>query len=384
MIGSNSSPPELLLTHTLMNNEIPRLLGVLADERDQLLSSWRREVRQLPGAAGLDVPTLNDQVPQLLDTLLEALRAGHQISETNAISTEHGLLRWQVGFDITEVLAEYNILRRCLYDTIELNQISYVGTSRQIIDSVFEDAVAKAVKAFEMMMTIELQHRNDEHLAFILHDLRTPLEAMSLATTLLDRSLSDSRSSGVISALSVMRGNISRLSARVRHVLSAATGFGKSFSPQFGFLNLRSEVERVVRDLEPLATSASTEVSNNIDAQVAVFSEELLLGQIIQNLLSNAIKFTSGGRIEIGAEYTDDREWIQCWVRDSGTGIPPDQITKVFERFETSGVGEEKGVGLGLAIVKEIVELHKGQIRVHSEVGRGSTFTFVLPCKEFR
>jgi two-component system, OmpR family, phosphate regulon sensor histidine kinase PhoR len=281
------------------------------------------------------------------------------------------------------VVAEYNILRQCLQDAAEQERITLSGKPLHIINDIFDDAIGKAVKAFETMMTIELQHRHDEHLAFVLHDLRTPLEALSLATTLIERSLSDDKwNSAINSALSVLRGNINRLTLRVRSVLSTASGLDKSFHPKFGLLNLHEQVEKVVRDLEPLAASAGTTVRNQIDDQIELYSDEVLMAQIFENLLSNALKFTSQGSIEIGAREISD-EQIECWVKDSGQGIPPAQIERVFERFETGSEPEQSGMGLGLAIVKEIVELHKGEIRVESEVGKGSTFWFVLPRKEF-
>jgi signal transduction histidine kinase len=365
------------------NQNLIRLVALIRDQRDDLLARWRQQVRLLPGAADLDTPTINDQVPELLDSLADSLQPMSEPAETKAISTEHGLLRWQAGFDVTEVVAEYNILRQCLQDAAEHDGITLSGKSLHIINNIFDDAIGKAVKAFETMMTIELQHRHDEHLAFVLHDLRTPLEALSLATTLLERSLpDDKRNSSINSALSVLRGNINRLTLRVRHVLSTAAGLGKSFHAEFRLLNLRPQVEKVVRDLGPLAASAGTIVRIQIDDQLQVYSDETLIAQIFENLLSNALKFTSQGTIEVGArEISDDQ--IECWVKDSGQGIPADQIDRVFERFETGSEPEQSGMGLGLAIVKEIIELHKSEIRVESEIGKGSTFTFVLPRTEF-
>jgi signal transduction histidine kinase len=209
------------------------------------------------------------------------------------------------------------------------------------------------------------------------------LEALSLATTLLERSLpDDQRTPSISAALSVLRGNINRLSQRVRHVLSTATSLGKSFRPEFGLLNLRAQVQKVIRDLEPLATSAGTTVRNQIDDQLEVYSDEILLAQIFENLLSNALKFTPLGTIEIGAKETIDGQTVECWVKDSGQGIPAAQIDKVFDRFETNSEPPQSGMGLGLAIVKEIIELHKGEIWAQSEVGKGSTFTFTLPRRE--
>src|ERR1044072_791827 len=306
----------------MANQNVSLLVTLIRTQHEVLLARWREQVRQLPGAAGLDAPTINNEVPQLLDKLAEALGTGDG-AETNAISAEHGLLRWQAGFDVTEVVAEYNILRQCLQDAAERNGIFLAGKTLHVINQVFDDAIGKAVKAFETMMTIQLQHRHDEHLAFLLHDLRTPLEALSLATTLLERSLPvDNRNSGIDSALSVLRGNINRLSQRVRLVLSTASGIGKSFHPQLTLLNLHAQVDNVVRDLEPLARSAGTMVENQVDDQFEVYSDEILLAQIFENLLSNALKFTSQGIIEIGAREASDGQFVECWVKDSGPGHP--------------------------------------------------------------
>jgi signal transduction histidine kinase len=135
----------------------------------------------------------------------------------------------------------------------------------------------------------------------------------------------------------------------------------------------------MICDFGPLAASAGTEVRNLVPADIEIYSDAKLLTQIIQNLLSNALKFTSQGDVQIGARKVDVDGTVECWVKDSGTGIPSDRLEKIFERFETAADPEKRGIGLGLAIVKEIVELHKGEIRVASEVGQGSTFTFVIP-----
>jgi two-component system phosphate regulon sensor histidine kinase PhoR len=362
-----------------------RLAALIRNGREALLATWRQEVRCLPGAENLDTPTINDQVPQLLNSLAGALTRASESTDpqTDAISAEHGLLRWQAGFDVTEVVAEYNILRCCLQGAAESDGIILSGKALRIVNSIFDEAVGRAVKAFETMMTIELQHRHDEHIAFILHDLRTPLEALSLATTLLERSLrGETRSDGVNSALSVLRGNISRLSERVRQVLGGGIGLGRTFQAEFTFVNLRGQVDVVIHDMSPLATSAGTDVSNDVPADIEIYSDARLLSQIIQNLLSNALKFTSQGTVQIGAGKVSDDGTVECWVKDSGEGIAPDRLGKVFERFETDSEPERRGIGLGLAIVKEIVELHKGEIRVESEVGKGSTFTFVIPGLE--
>jgi two-component system, OmpR family, phosphate regulon sensor histidine kinase PhoR len=363
------------------DENLQRLASLILDKRDALLAIWRREVRKLPGAEDLDAPTINDEVPQLLESLAKELIRGSEEpnAQVSATSAEHGLLRWQAGFDITEVVAEYNILRCCVQELAERDGLSLSGKAARIVNTVFDEAVGQAVKAFETMMTIELRHRHEEHIAFVLHDLRTPLEALSLATTLLDRTIEPSvRDLNIDSALSVLRGNIDRIDDRVRTVLKTAKGIGRSYQPEFTMLNLWEQVERLTRDLAPIAEVERTKIINDVPKTLEIYSDPRLIAQILQNLVSNALKFTSHGAIKIGARKEDDGS-VTCWVSDTGKGIAPEVIERIFDRFETDALPERRGIGLGLAIVKEIVELHRGEVNVQSELGKGSVFTFVLP-----
>jgi two-component system, OmpR family, phosphate regulon sensor histidine kinase PhoR len=372
---------KVALAKHMPKENLQRLAALINDRRDELLADWRTQVKRLPGAADLDAPTINDEVPQLLDSLAEDLVRGSEEAdaEVKATSAEHGLLRWQAGFDVTEVVAEYNILRICLQELAERNGLMLDGKAARIVNTVFDEAVGRAVKAFETMMTIELRHRHEEHITFVLHDLRTPLEALSLATTLLDRSLeSDAKNLPVKSALSVLRRNIDRLNERIRNVLQGTKGLGQTFEPQFTMLNLRKQVEEMIHDLGPIAELSQTKITNEVPADVEVHSETRLLDQVIQNLLSNAVKFTPQGTVIVGARPEQD-ESVTCWVTDTGKGIAADALDKIFERFETEGSPEQRGIGLGLAIVKEIVELHGGEISVESQIGKGSTFKFRIP-----
>jgi signal transduction histidine kinase len=300
-------------------------------------------------------------------------------AKVKTVSAEHGLLRWQAGFEVTEVVAEYNILRCCLQELAERNGLMLFGEAARIVNTVFDEAVGRAIKAFQTMMTIELQHRHEEHMAFLLHDVRTPLDAVSLATTLLERTLqSPARSVTVESALSVLRGNIDRLSYHIRNVLQGAKGIGRTFEPRFTTLNLRQQVEQMIHDLAPIAELSQTKITNLVPIEVRIYSDARLLEKVIQNLLSNAVKFTPKGTIVVKGETEADGS-VTCSVTDTGEGIAADALDKIFERFETSGSQTQQGIGLGLPIVKEIVELHGGEIIVESQIGKGSTFKFRIP-----
>ncbi|SDD17844.1 Signal transduction histidine kinase [Paenibacillus sp. UNCCL117] len=113
-----------------------------------------------------------------------------------------------------------------------------------------------------------------------------------------------------------------------------------------------------------------------------VLADENRLRQIMYNLLENGLKFTDSGFVRISA--SEQAGELIVTVTDTGRGIAPEQLARVFEPFETSSadVGDRSGIGLGLSITKQLVELQGGRIQVHSELGRGTTFTFNLPIAE--
>jgi signal transduction histidine kinase len=94
----------------------------------------------------------------------------------------HGIQRFDDGFDIEEVVSEYNILRNCVYNLAEENGIELRGRARQVVDRCFDGSIGAAVKAFAESQAHAVQRRRVEHLAFIAHDLRTPLSAIALAS----------------------------------------------------------------------------------------------------------------------------------------------------------------------------------------------------------
>jgi two-component system phosphate regulon sensor histidine kinase PhoR len=106
------------------------------------------------------------------------------------------------------------------------------------------------------------------------------------------------------------------------------------------------------------------------------------LSEILQNLLDNAVQYTpEGGQIAVRASA--EAPWVRIAVADTGIGIPSDQRQRIFERFyrvDAARSREAGGTGLGLSIARHLAEAHGGRIEVESEVGRGSTFTLVLPA----
>src|SRR5207237_5635271 len=128
----------------------------------------------------------------------------------------HGGLRLRAGFDIVEVVAEYNILRELLSNIAERQNVDTTGDPNRILNRVVERAVALAVDSYAKEKALEFQQRREEHLSFLIHDLKTPLSAIHAAGRILDTSLKDeARTDRVGTMIDIVRRNALRLNALV-------------------------------------------------------------------------------------------------------------------------------------------------------------------------
>lgn len=365
-------------------NTLDRLAVLLLDERDSILAQWRAQVRGLNSAKHLDLPTLNDHMPVWIAELASALRkVAIETSEDApavAVPLAHGVQRFEDGFDIEEVVAEYNILRDCVNDLAERQDLDVRGTARRLLNRVFDDAIAGAVKAFAESQARDVQRRRAEHLAFVAHDLRTPLSAITFSAHILQQRLPASAGDPETARLVKILGrNAKQLDALVNQVLKENTQLLTEIGVKVErrTFDLWPVVETLIQDLQPLAEKSATRIVNQVPDDLEVRADANLLRRIFQNLVSNAITYTPGGEVTIGARECPRDEPIECWVTDNGAGIPRERIGKVFDALETDP--ERQGIGLGLAIVKTFVEAHDGIVTVESVEGQGSTFRFTLP-----
>jgi signal transduction histidine kinase len=359
------------------------LATLIRAERDTLLAQWRQEVRQLSVAHNLDVPTLNDHVPDLLDELADELEAyvdESMIGELKKNSVIHGLDRLRLGFDVEEVVGEYNALRGVIQDLIERHDLSLRGPVNRTINRVIDMSIGLAVKTYAAQKALEIQQRREEHLAFVAHDLRTPLSAIAIAAKLLERTVPDViKDERAATLLETMHRNVGRLNSLVVKVMQEESNLKAKVNEKVERreVKLGELVEALLNDLRPLAAASSLTLRNEVPAELTAFVDADMLTLIFQNLISNAIDYTPNGEVVIGARKIEESAAVECWVSDNGAGIPADRLEKVFDKLE-SDPDKKSGMGLGLAIVKQFVEAHGGQVAVESEVDKGSTFRFTI------
>ena len=207
---------------------LTNLADVIASEQKTVLADWRRQVRELPSAKHLDTPTLNDHIPAFLDELAVAFRRalGASISDQliEATPPEHGRQRFVDGFDIGEVVAEYNILRGCIHDLAERHGLGLFGRAFHILNRVFDGAIGLAVQTFAARQALEVQRRREEYLAFVAHDLRTPLNAIGLSAKVLElKFIRPETDPASVKLLKSLQRNVRQISTLVDKVLKEST-----------------------------------------------------------------------------------------------------------------------------------------------------------------
>jgi chemotaxis family two-component system sensor kinase Cph1 len=229
-----------------------------------------------------------------------------------------------------------------------------------------------------------------EHvLSVVSHDLRTPLNAVqlglgSMRRRLRDAAVPDSLKQSFTQSLSRIDSSCKRMSELIEDMLSVAKIDAGRFEVQREPVRVESLLREAQDMLEPLASSRAINLRVvNQDPSCAIECEPRRIMQVIANLVGNALKFTPE-RGEVTIELVRTGKEAVFAVRDTGPGIPPEELPYVFDRFWQASRTARHGAGLGLAIVKGIVEAHGGRVWVESVVGEGSTFWFSLPDRPSR
>jgi signal transduction histidine kinase len=244
--------------------------------------------------------------------------------------------------------------------------------------------ISASVQNMRISVLEEMDRLKTEFFANISHEFRTPI---TLTLGPLEQLLSGRRGElpgWVRERLEVMQRNQQRLLELINQILDLA-------KLEAGRMELRCApmrdvnrfVEQRAEQFRPVAEPRGVELRLELDDRLGgadLYVDAAELDRLVVNLLSNAVKFTHEGWIEVKTERT--QEALRLAVADSGVGITADELPHIFDRFRQAGGGatrEYAGTGIGLALVKEIATLHGGEVTVHSQQGRGSTFRVTLP-----
>ena len=218
----------------------------------------------------------------------------------------------------------------------------------------------------------------DDVLAVVAHDLRNPLNTVTMAISLM---LENTPVENVQERrqVEIVRRAADRMNRMIQDLLDVkrmeSGRLGIDAQPE----SPASLVNDTIEMLRPIATGSTVALESDVSEDLLpVLADSARIQQVLSNLVGNAVKFTPrDGRVVVCAEPIDGG--VRFGVKDTGPGIPPDQLPHIFGQFWQAMPSDRRGIGLGLAIAKGIVEAHGGMIWVESQVGSGSNFYFTLP-----
>lgn len=230
----------------------------------------------------------------------------------------------------------------------------------------------------DMSLAVSLEQDKSAFLAALSHELKTPLNVILGFTDVLLAEVEGPLTDEARECLSTVRDSGTHLKALIKDILDLSALESGEMTLARSMTNVFVVANNVVNEHQLAAKEKNIALEITGDAAVA-YADPLRVRQVVSNLVSNAVKFTQEGRVEVHVEPRS--EGAALVVSDTGPGIALGDQTAVFEDF--SQVGDLKargaGTGLGLAITRRLVRMHGGSITLQSELGKGATFTIILP-----
>jgi signal transduction histidine kinase len=360
-----------------MDNVI-HLSRLLADRRAEILERWTQRIGREHVDKDLSRGELWDHLPNFFDEVLAVLRTGESsgpeavATNDSAASVEHGTQRLRVGFDLAEVIREYEILTECILDEVEAVGGSVSTRAFRHVQALLNAGRTQATSAYIGRRDAEMARATSQHVAFIAHELRSPLMSASLALTALRKK---ERSEDQW-ALDVLTRNLTALRELIDQVLMADRLAGPLHLRRESF-DLRELLEQVIAEARLAALRRDVKIASPVSDTLPFSGDQRLLRSAIGNILGNAVKFThEGSVISVRARRHDCGITIE--VEDGCGGLPQGNPTDLFEPFVQRGENRT-GFGLGLAIVKQAIEAHAGHVSVRNLPGKGCVFILEMP-----
>ena len=346
-------------------------------------ADWREVImRSLPFEAGrgsvLGRTVLERKPVQVSDVLADPDYSAHEVQRTAGFRTSFGVPLLREGNPIGAIMLMRLAVRPFTDEQIDL-ATTFADQAVIAIENVrlFDEIQDKSRQLAEAS-----QHKS-QFLANMSHELRTPLNAIIGVTEMLRED---------VEALKQDTEPLDRVLGAGRHLLALINDILDLSKIEAGRMELALSsfalaplIADVIKTIEPLAAKNGNQVAVHCDAAIGtIHADQMRLRQALLNLMSNANKFTERGTITVDArqEQVNGRDWVTLAVTDTGIGMTPEQMSKLFQEFsQASSTTASKygGTGLGLVISRRFCQMMGGDITVASEPGKGSVFTVRLP-----
>jgi signal transduction histidine kinase len=377
---------------------VMRLSEFIRQHVDRIVDEWEQFAKTItPAAINMDRIALRDHAKAILlaaaRDMTTAQTASEQLAKAKGEGPEktpsldeagasHGELRHTVGFDLVQMTSEFRHLRACVIrmwvSSLEVPDLAYLQDMIRFNEAI-DEALAESTAAYAE----QVNHSRDLFLAILGHDLRAPLQAVSMSTELLLRKAT-LEGDALTCAINIKRG-ARHMAVMVSDLLELVRSrLGKSLP-----------IEPKPMDLADAAHAAIAEAcagNPECDPIVKVVGDTHgvwdagRLDQLLQNLIGNALQHGLNKRdVTVTVTVTGEPDSVRLTVHNFGVPIPDDAIPTLFDplvRSASEDLGQPTtSLGLGLFIVKEVVDAHGGTIDVSSNQADGTLFTVVLPRK---
>jgi len=362
----------------------------------------RRPALSAPGEVG-DLATALHRMTEQLANRLDALDADDQLMTAVLESLEEGVLaidergtvmrinqraRTLLGIATPlpfgrEVLPREATLRAAIEQAVagsatipaelSLHERTMAIASRPLVTG------GGVVTLLDLTVLRRLETIRRDFVANVSHELKTPLTAVSgYAETLLDDGIAPEQRRRFVETI---RDNATRMQRIVDDLLDLSRIESGGWRPAARSIDVEGLVSDVFVAAQPAATAKGLALVADLAPDAArINADPTAFRQIVTNLVENAIRHTPAGSVTLSTRCADGGTWLE--VRDTGIGIAPEQLPRIFERFYRVDAGrsrEQGGTGLGLAIVRHLAEAHGGRVEAASTVGKGTTVSVLFP-----
>lgn len=288
------------------------------------------------------------------------------------------------------VIFEVSILvRMCHRSFTEMRHIAQDMAELELRNEQLNKAMSDLQQAQELEVINKklkaMYELQKEFTSTVSHELRTPLASIKMGIDLVESKMLGEINAQQQEALGHVKSNVDRLKRLIDDILDLTKMESGRSQMNMIMNDLHKVIKEVIYAQSHVAESKGLYIKTKFDDQVSrvLFDSDRVI-QVLNNLINNSIKFTKNGGITITTDTRAYEGYVLVSVSDTGKGIAPENISKLFQKFhqiESAQDNEAGGTGLGLAICKEIIAKHDGRIWVESKLGEGTNFNFILPIK---
>jgi signal transduction histidine kinase len=356
-----------------------RLSRIIEQQSEEIERRWLETVqRDVVKTPGVELTLLRDGMPDYLIELAKALKNSTTSTQSldrlaesawSNVARQHGITRVRLGFDISQLVHEFVVLRRVINEVVHKREPAF-GQAEGLLADFLDAAISAAVEAYVDARDYEARRAQAANIGFLTHELRQPLSMAMFAAASLRRCVANEEAH-----LDALDRGLARLAELIDGVLLTEKLEVGEVRVQPTEITM-SQLMEPVESLRRTAEQKGLRFHATYDPKLRVVVDPTLTRSAIQNLAENAVKYTDSGEVEISVAHTADEVIVD--VRDTCKGISAEELRTIFQPFKR-GRTDKTGTGLGLAIARRAIEAQGGRIQAESPGLSGCHFSIRFP-----